>query len=77
PANPSDSIYCTRLGVNAVHAGMTGRTAMIISQMYGQLVHVPIRMTVSRRNCIDPDGPLWRDVIESTGQPRLMINERK
>jgi len=75
PADPSDSIYCARLGTNAVHAAMTGRTGMLISQMYGQLVHVPIEMAVSRRNAIDPDGALWRDVVESTGQPKLMVND--
>jgi len=74
PADPSDSIYCARLGTNAVHAAMAGRTGMIVSQMYGQLVHVPIQMAVSRRNAIDPDGALWRDVLESTGQPELMVN---
>ena len=32
PANPVDSHYCARLGANAVHAAMTGRTGCIIGQ---------------------------------------------
>lgn len=71
PASPNDSIYCARLGANAVHAAMTGRTGMIVSLLNSRLVHVPIRMAVSTRNNIDPQGDLWRDVIGATGQPGL------
>lgn len=74
PANANDSIYCARLGANAVHAAMAGKTEMIISMIHGRLVHVPTVMAVATKNNIDPDGPLWRDVIEATGQPQLMIN---
>lgn len=76
PANANDSIYCARLGSNAVHAAMAGKTEMIISMIHGRLVHVPTVMAVATKNNIDPDGPLWRDVIEATGQPQLMINEK-
>jgi 6-phosphofructokinase 1 len=72
PANANDSIYCTRLGTNAVHAAMAGKSEMIISMIHDQLVHVPTEMAVSRKNNIDPESPLWRDVIEATGQPPLM-----
>lgn len=74
PANSNDSIYCERLGVNAVHAAMAGRTAVLISLINDRFVHVPMRMAVSKKNTIDPDGSLWRDVIEATGQPLLMKN---
>ncbi len=74
PANPHDSIYCTRLGTNAVHAAMAGRTAVLVSLVHNRLVHVPIRLAVSRKNNINPDGELWRNVVEATGQPLLMKN---
>lgn len=74
PANSNDSIYCARLGTNAAHAAMAGKTEMIISLLHDQLVHVPTAMAVSRKNNIDPDGSLWRDVIEATGQPQLLKN---
>jgi len=31
-------------------------------------------MSVSRRNTINPESSLWRDVIAATGQPKLMKN---
>jgi len=74
PANPTDSVYCTRLGTNAVHAAMAGKTELLISLVNNHFVHVPIEMAVSKKNCIEPDNELWRDVVTSTGQPRLMIS---
>ncbi len=72
-AAPVDSLYCARLGANAVHAAMTGRTAMLISEWNNAFVHVPIEMAVSEKNSVDPEGSLWRDVIESTRQPSRMF----
>jgi 6-phosphofructokinase 1 len=74
PANPNDSIYCARLGTNAVHAAMAGKSEMLISLVHNYFVHIPMRMAVSRKNSINPDKELWRDVVEATGQPRLMKN---
>lgn len=74
PANTSDSVYCERLGSNAVHAAMSGRTELLIGLMHDEYVHIPIRLAVSRRNQIKPGGSLWRDVIDATGQPALMTN---
>lgn len=70
PANPSDSAFCLVLGHDAVHAGMTGRTNMLVGHWNQQFTHVPIRMAVSKRKQIDPHGRLWSDVLSSTGQPR-------
>ena len=74
PANTTDAVYCARLGSNAVHAAMTGRTEVLIGLVHDKYVHIPIRLAVSRRNIIDPHGSLWRDVIDATGQPVLMTN---
>lgn len=74
PANPNDSIYCARLGTNAVHAAMAGKSEMLISLVHDNFVHIPIHLAVSRKNRIDPDEELWRDVVTVTGQPRLMKN---
>ncbi|RKX75222.1 MAG: ATP-dependent 6-phosphofructokinase [Spirochaetes bacterium] len=76
PASPGDSIYCARLGTNAVHAAMAGRTKTLISLVNNTFVHLPMEMAVSRRNRVDPEGPLWRDVLEATGQPVIMKNGR-
>ena len=31
PANPYDSVYCVRLAHAAVHAGMAGRTELVVT----------------------------------------------
>jgi len=75
PADSGDSIYCTRLGANAVHAAMAGKTGMIVSLLNDCFVHVPMRLAASRRNRIDPESALWRDVVDATGQPALLKNQ--
>jgi 6-phosphofructokinase 1 len=72
PAITTDSIYCARLGSNAVHAAMAGKTEVLISLVNNNFVHLPIRLAVSKRNRVDPESPLWRDVIDRTGQPLLL-----
>ena len=75
PADPNDSIYCARLGTHAVHAAMAGRTRMLISLINTTFVHLPMELAVSKRNYVEPEGPLWRDVLESTRQPLSISNE--
>lgn len=72
PANPTDAIYCARLGANAVHAAMTGRTSCLVGLVNHRLVHVPIELATQHRNRVSPESPLWRDVLETTGQPNLV-----
>jgi 6-phosphofructokinase 1 len=72
PANPHDSAFCLLLGHDAVHAGMAGRTNMVVSFWRNEFVHVPIPMAVSRRKQIDPNGKLWSSVLAATGQPPEM-----
>ncbi len=74
PANPNDSIYCSRLGAHAVHAAMAGKTRTLISLLNNKFVHVPIRVAVSERNKVNTEGSLWRDVLENTRQPVNMKN---
>ena len=72
PANPFDRVYCVRLAHAAVHAGMAGKTAMVVGRWHGRFVHLPIELVVSSRNTVDPDGDLWLSVLEATGQPRAI-----
>ncbi len=74
PANPNDSIYCSRLGAHAVHAAMTGKTQTLISLVNNKYVHIPIKVAVAERNRVDTEGSLWRDVLENTRQPYSMMN---
>ncbi len=75
PADPNDSVYCDRLGNNAVHAAMAGKTKILISLINNTFVHLPIAVAVGRRNTVDPEGSLWRDAVEATQQPLLMKNQ--
>ncbi len=68
PANEHDAVFCLLLGHNAVHAGMTGRTNMVVGYWNGEYTHVPIPLAISKRKQIDPNGRLWSSVLESTGQ---------
>src|SRR5512137_170049 len=72
PANPHDSALCLIMGYNAVHAGMAGRTGMIVGFWNHQFTHVPIPLAVSTRKKIDPSGWIWSSVLASTGQPAVM-----
>jgi 6-phosphofructokinase 1 len=75
PANPNDSIYCERLGNAAVHAAMAGKTKLIIGLVNNEFVHLPIKAVISHRNHVDPEGNLWRDTLDATHQPVLMVNQ--
>jgi len=68
PANPHDSAFCLLLGHSAVHAGMSGRTNMVVSFWNHQFTHVPIPLAVSQRKKIDLRGVLWNSVLATTGQ---------
>ncbi len=74
-ANPHDSAFCLLLGHNAVHAGMAGRTEMVVGWWSNLFTHVPISLAISRRKKIDPRDWLWNSVLASTGQPASMIQD--
>ena len=75
-AAPIDSVYCSRLGNNAVHAAMAGKNKMLVGLVNNTFVHIPIEIAVSERKHVDPEGNLWRDVLEATHQPVTMTNPK-
>ncbi len=72
--NANDSIYCERLGNNAVHAAMAGKTKMVVGLVNNKYVHLPIEVVTRKRNRVDPEGALWRDALDALTQPILMVN---
>lgn len=68
-ASPPDSVLCTGLAINAVHAAMCGKTEMVIALWHRALVHIPMRQAILERNVVDPSGPHWLSVLGTTGQP--------
>lgn len=75
PATANDSVFCGFLGQEAVHAGLAGKTNMVVGSMNDQFVCVPIREIVKARRQVDLDGKLWRSVLEATGQPSFLNDE--
>jgi len=73
PANASDSIYCELLGQFAVHAGMAGKTDLVVGLFKGEYVHLPLKSVASRKK-VNTKGNLWMRVLEATGQPASMKN---
>jgi 6-phosphofructokinase 1 len=69
-------MYCERLGNNAVHAGMAGKTKMLIGLVNNEFVHIPIKTATTRRKQVNSEGSLWRDAIEATQQPLRMANTK-
>jgi 6-phosphofructokinase 1 len=70
PANAHDSAFCLLLGHNAVHAGMAGRTDMVVGLWHHQFTHLPNSLAVSKRKNLDSEGWVWNSVLAATGQPR-------
>jgi 6-phosphofructokinase 1 len=68
PADSNDSAFCLMLGQNAVHAGMSGRTNMVIGYWNQYFVHIPIAFAILKRKKVDPNGHLWQTVLDTTGQ---------
>lgn len=75
PPTPNDSIFCFQLAQMAVHAGMSGRTGIVMGYMNGQFTHIPIPIATLKRKQIDLHSQLWLSVLESTGQPTTFLNE--
>jgi len=71
PANANDRVFCNFLGRNAVHAGMAGKTSMLVGHWNNQFVHIPMNMIAGKRKKVNPQGSLWRSTLEATGQGSL------
>jgi 6-phosphofructokinase 1 len=71
PANANDHVFCSFLGRDAVHAGMAGKTNMLIGYWNYTYVHLPMWLSAGKRKQVDPHGKLWHSVMEATGQGNL------
>ena len=71
PANANDNVFCSFLGRDAVHAGMAGKTKLLIGRWNNQFVHIPMSASAGKRKKIDPKGKLWLSVLGATGQGSL------
>ena len=77
PAKGTDAIFCFQLADSAVHAGMAGKTDMVVGSMNEQFSHVPIEYAVNERKKIDPNGTLWHAVLGATRQQDYFAGKGK
>lgn len=75
PATPPDSIFCNKLGLNAVHGAMAGKTSFVVGRRNNKFIYLPIEVVIAERKKIDVEGDLWLNVLETTGQPVSMVND--
>ena len=76
PANANDSKFCSLLAQNVVHAAMAGCTDFVVGNWNDQFTLLPIPITVSKRKKISTDSELWWNILETTGQPAVMLNSK-
>ena len=71
PANANDNVFCSFLGRDAVHAGMAGKTKLLIGRWNNHFVHIPMSASAGKRKQVNPRGKLWLSVLGATGQGSL------
>ncbi|MBW1988902.1 MAG: ATP-dependent 6-phosphofructokinase [Deltaproteobacteria bacterium] len=71
PANSNDNVFCSFLARNAVHAGMAGKTRVLVGYWHNQFVHVPMDASAGKRKQVTDSPSLWMSVLEATGQSEL------
>ncbi|MFP4400232.1 MAG: ATP-dependent 6-phosphofructokinase [Desulfonatronovibrio sp.] len=77
PANSNDRVYCGFLGQHAVHAGMSGKTDMLVSMLQDRYIYLPLSLTTIKRRTLNTNSNYWGSVLASTGQPMSMTNQNK
>jgi 6-phosphofructokinase 1 len=58
-----------------VHAAMSGRTAMMVGIWNGRYVNIPLTLATRGKKRINTHSNYWRNVLETTGQPRLINSD--
>lgn len=72
PAKPADSLLCENLARKAAHAGMAGKTDLLIGMWHNHLIHVPLAVSTGAKKQLSTDGELWTSVLSVTGQQRWL-----
>lgn len=71
-ANPSDSVFCSRLAYHAVHGAMAGKTKFVVGMVNNKYVYLPMTEVTKKRKKVDLEGEFWFSVLQSTGQPFII-----
>lgn len=68
PANANDHVFCNFLGRDAVHAGMAGKTKLLIGRWNNHFVNLPMGASAGKRKQVSANGKLWLNILAATGQ---------
>jgi 6-phosphofructokinase 1 len=69
PAAAWDRILTDRMARSAVHAGMAGKTDVMMGWWNQCVIHVPISAAVQEKKRMELESDLWNAVLATTGQP--------
>jgi 6-phosphofructokinase 1 len=69
-AGTADRLYCERLARNAAHAGMAGKTDLLVALWHDQIVHVPLALSAGQKKRMNPEDEVWTTVLAITGQEK-------
>ncbi|MCF8069340.1 MAG: ATP-dependent 6-phosphofructokinase [Desulfobacterales bacterium] len=75
PANANDHVTCSFFGRDAVHAGMAGKTKLLVGRWNNHFVHLPMDASAGKRKKMCPNEKLWQGVLGATGQGSLLNDE--
>ncbi len=75
PADAADSLLCERLARAAAHAGMAGKTDMLIGLWHNHLINVPLPVSCDAKKQLSPEGELWMAVEALTRQKKWYEGE--
>lgn len=77
-ANAADSIYCTVLAQNAVHAAMAGYTGFTVGVVNNRTVILPIPViSATSPSYLNPTGRTWERVLTITQQPNWSLAKKE
>jgi 6-phosphofructokinase 1 len=69
-ANAIDSVLCEQFARHAAHAGMAGKTDVLIGSMHGEFVHLPLIACTGQKKRLSPEDEWWSTVLAITGQDK-------
>jgi 6-phosphofructokinase 1 len=70
PASTVDSLLCEQFARHAAHAGMAGKTNLLIGTAHNEFVHVPLVMSIGQKKRLEPESDWWTSVTAITGQDK-------
>jgi 6-phosphofructokinase 1 len=68
PASTVDSLLCEEYARNAAHAGMAGKTDLLVGLAHSQFIHVPLAASIGQNRRLSPESDWWTAVMAITRQ---------